>query len=252
METSYMLRQLLKSCTLLVLATQVKGATAMETSSLQQELQSLEEDVNELLQTVFQGDFEPSIPLPLASSTPPPPLITSTHHSLTSSPLLTSNPPLPLLVTSSSPPLILSTPPFSPLPLPPSTPPLTPSTPPPHEQQVRVKVHSFLTTVYGYMCTILQHTSYVFSLQSMEAPPPVPPCPPPVPSSPLPDGSLLLEAVLPSSTPPLSSSPPPDSIPPLSSSPPHEQQVRVKVHSFLTTVYALASYPDSSPCRKAG
>ena len=149
METSYMLRQLLKSCTLLVLAMQVKGATAMETTSLQQELQSLEEDVNELLQTVFQGDFEPSIPLPLASSTPPPPLITSTHHSLTSSPLLTSNPPLPLLVTSSSPPLILSTPPFSPLPLPPSTPPLTPSTPPPHEHQVRVKVHSFLITVYA-------------------------------------------------------------------------------------------------------
>ena len=141
-----MLRQLLTSCALLVLAMQVKGATAMETSSLQQELQSLEEDVNELLQTVFPGDF-PSTPLPLASSTPPPPLITSTHHSLTSSPLLTSNPPLPPLVTSSSPSLILSTPPLSPLPLPPSTPPL--SSAPPHEQQVWVKKHSFPQTVYA-------------------------------------------------------------------------------------------------------
>ena len=156
--TNYMLHQLLKSCALLVLAMQVKGATAMETSSLQQELQSLEEDVNELLHTVFPGDFEPSISLPLASSTPPP-LITSTHHSLTSSPLLTSNPPLPLLVTSSSPPLILSTPPLSPLPVPPSTPPLTPSTPPPHEQQV--KMHSFLTTVYApYWSTHLTCSLY--------------------------------------------------------------------------------------------
>ena len=88
----------------------------------------------------------------------------------------------------------------------------------------------------------------MFSLQSMEAPPPVPPCLPPVPSSPPPDDSLplhsvhneyicfepALEAMLPSSTPPLSSSPPTDSTPLLSFSPPHEQQVWVKVHSFLT------------------
>ena len=64
----------------------------------------------------------------------------------------------------------------------------------------------------------------MFSLQSMEAPPPVPACPPPVPSSPPPDDSLPLEAMLPSSSPPLSipqpSSSPPLSIPQPSSSPP--------------------------------
>ena len=100
----------------LTLSVQVKGATAMETSSLRQELQSLEEDVNELLRTVFSGDFEPSSPLTLTS---PPPLITSTPPSLTcSSPLLTSNPPLL---------------PLSPFPLPPST-------SPPQEKQVWIKL----------------------------------------------------------------------------------------------------------------
>ena len=83
---------------------QVKGTTAMEASSLQQELQLLEEDVNELLQTVFPGDFEPSIPLPLAYSTPPPP--SPPPPPITPSPPLLSSLPTLLFLSLSLPPLL--------------------------------------------------------------------------------------------------------------------------------------------------